>query len=190
MGRCVCFLSGIFIAVLVAALVLSCAQSPKVAESAVPAISSVPAPATAPALDGITPPENRLNGPAFKNIPGEAREYLERLSRAFISQDEAFLLAQGEPQFESETRPRHDNETYLALLYRTGVYAAESPRLSGQPPRLAPATVSHIQYLSWEENGPLPEIKAQLVGKDGKTTPSLIMLVWRLREPKIEGLFL
>jgi hypothetical protein len=123
-------------------------------------------------------------------LPLEAREYLERLARAFSERDAAFLLAQGEGQFEREVRPRHDDATYLALLYRIGVFATDSPRTDMEAPRLVPATVSHIQYLSWEESGPLLEIKARLVGTSGELTPCLIMLVWRLREPRIEGLFL
>jgi hypothetical protein len=176
-------------ALVFAGLLASCAQSPRtVPDGGVPTegagldSAAVRAPAQVP--------ENRLNEPAFSKLPAEAREYLERLARAFRSQEESFLLSQGEPLFEAENRPRYDDETYLALLYRTGVYAADSPRMSKDIPRLAPANVSHIQYLSWEENGPLLEIKAQLVGKDGTITPCLIMLVWRLREPKIEGLFL
>ncbi|MDR1252140.1 MAG: hypothetical protein LBK62_08220 [Treponema sp.] len=174
-------------ALLMAALMLSCAQSPRAVESAVPAASISPA---EPPAATATPPENMLNGPAFKNIPGEAKDYLERLSRAFLFQDESFLLAQGESQFEAEIRPRYDKEIYLALLYRIGVYAADSPRVGGQPLRLTPAAIRHIQYLSWKENGPLLEIKARLIDKNGTTTPCLIMLIWRLREPKIEGLFL
>ncbi|MDR0582855.1 MAG: hypothetical protein LBG57_00680 [Treponema sp.] len=172
MRRCVCFFSGIFITTLLAALVLSCAQSPKAAEDAVLPVSF--APAKVPAIGETAPPENRLNGPAFKDLPEEAWGYLERLSQAFISQDEAFLPVQGEPQFEATTRPYHDKETYLALLYRTGVYATESPRLSEEPSRLFPAEVSRIQYLSRKENGPLLEIKAQLPGRDGKITPCVI----------------
>lgn len=169
---------------LAASLVLwSCAQSPRAADSAVPAL---PPAAAAPAAP---PVEDRLNSPAFRTLPAEARSYLERLSRAFSARDEAFLLAQGEAQFEAEVRPRYDKEAYLALLYRTGSYAAESPRASAEVPRLVPSGLSHIQYLSWEENGPLLEIAARLVGKNGASTPCLIMLAWRLREPKIQGLF-
>ncbi|GHV95183.1 hypothetical protein AGMMS50293_15030 [Spirochaetia bacterium] len=168
---------------LMAALILSCAGTPQTAESEIPVVQAAKAP---PEI----PHDNGLNSQAFKNIPPEARIYLERLSRAFSAQDEAFLLAQGEPHFEAEVRPRRARESYLALLYRTGTYATDTPRPGVTPPHLNPAAVSHIQYLSWEENGPLLEIKAQLMGKDGKITPCLIMLVWRLREPKIEGLFL
>ena len=141
------------------------------------------------AAQGV-PGESGLQAETFGKLPAEARAYLERLAKAFAAGDEAFLLAQGEPQFESEVRPRHDAESYLALLYRLGAYAAETPRFEGQRPRLNPGSVRRIQYLSWEEKGPLLEIQARLIGKDGAANPCLIMLVWRLREPKIEGLFL
>jgi hypothetical protein len=175
-------------ALLFAGILGSCAQSPGTVQNAgVPAAAVAGSPAAAvPAL----PQENRLREPAFSKLPAEARDYLERLAQAFSNHEEPFLLAQGEPQFEAENRPRYDDETYLALLYRVGVYAGDSPRMNKEIPRLAPANISHIQYLSWEENGPLLEIKARLVGNDGAITPCLIMLVWRLREPKIEGLFL
>jgi hypothetical protein len=173
-------------AVFTAAVLLSCAQTPATRSGPPPeAARSAGAPAAAVPQEG-----NRLGAPDFKNLPAEARAYLERLAEAFSAQDEAFLLAQGEPQFEAENRPRHDKENYLALLYRIGVYATDSPRVSEAPPQLVPSAISHVQYLSWEEKGPLLEIKARLAGKDGTTIPSLIMLVWRLREPKIEGLFL
>jgi hypothetical protein len=149
-----------------------------------------------------TPPENKsaggqtvpvgsgLEAEAFGGLPDEAKVYLKRLAKAFGEGDTAFLLAQGESQFESEFRPRHDAESYLALLYRLGAYAAESPRFEGQRPRLNPGEVRQIRYLLWEEKGPLLAIQARLINKDGTASPCLIMLVWRLREPKIEGLFL
>jgi hypothetical protein len=178
-------LGAVFCAALCAtALLAACVHTSGTAESVPPARVAAGSPAAIP------PAENLLDSPAFKTLPPEALSYLERLARAFSSQDEAFLLAQGESQFEAENRSRYDAASYLALLYRTGAYAAESPRLDGPPPRLETAGVSHIQYLSWVANGPLLEIPARLVGKDGAVTPCRIMLVWRLREPKIEGLFL
>jgi hypothetical protein len=159
----------------------SCASAPPETENAAIRVYSAP---EAPSGG------NGLNAQAFKTLPAEARAYLERLARAFGSQDEAFLLAQGEEQFEAEMRPRYDKEAYLALLYRIGVYAEDSPRAGVMLPLLNPSKVKRIDYLSWEDSGPLLEIKARLIGADGKTTPCLIMLVWRLREPKIEGLFL
>jgi hypothetical protein len=181
-------------ALLAAACLWSCAQSPKPAEhGSAPEVSAAAAAEEVPAVlspAATAPAENRLKDPVFRNLPAEARSYLERLSRAFSARDEAFLLDQGEPQFEAENRTRFDKETYLALLYRIGAYAADSPRMSQEPSRLVLAGVSRIEYLAWEEKGPLLEIKARLIGADGKATPCLIMLVWKLREPKIEGLFL
>jgi hypothetical protein len=163
-----------------AIFLVACAASPRETESPPPEAGVLPAPV--PAKDPF--------GPAFKNLPPEARDYLERLAEAFSAGDEAFLLAQGEPQFEAELKPNQDKESYLALLYRTGIYALESPRLDAGQPRLVLAGISRIEYLAWKESGPLLEIQARLVGRNGKNTPCRIMLVWRLREPKIEGLFL
>jgi hypothetical protein len=172
-----------FFAVLVCcAAALSCRSDPETA----PAESGPAVVVVAPE----SPRENRPDDAAFSSLPPEARQYLERLARAFAAGEEAFLLAQGEPQFEAEMRPRYDKETYLALLYRAGPYAENFPRQDGPPSRLIVSAISQIQYLAWEENGPLLEITARLIGADGAITPCRIMLVWRLREPKIEGLFL
>jgi hypothetical protein len=173
-----CFIALIVLCALAA---ISCISVPPEAENIAPKTQ-----AAAAAIPG----GSGLNAEIFKTLPAEAKSYLERLARAFGSQDEAFLLAQGEAQFEAEMRPRYNKEAYLALLYRIDVYAEESPRAGVTPPVLDPSKVKGIRYLSWEDSGPLLEVKAQLSGADGKTIPSRIMLVWRLAEPKIEGLFL
>jgi hypothetical protein len=167
-----------------AALAVSCAASPGAAENGPPDENAAAGIPNAAAL-----PENGLDSRAFKTIPAEAREYLERLARAFRTRDRQFLLDQGEKQFETEMRPGRDEESYLALLYRAGAYAVESPRLDSGLPRLNPAAINGIEYLSWEENGPLLEIMARLLTTDGANTPCRLMLAWRLPEPKIEGLF-
>ncbi|MDR2480560.1 MAG: hypothetical protein LBD48_14780 [Treponema sp.] len=172
-------------------LLWSCAQSPRAADSgasvAAPAGSSAGASSVPRARAGAA----RLDDPVFSDLPTEARNYLERLARAFASRDTAFLLAQGEAQFEADVRPHYDNESYLALLYRTGAYAAETPRSAQDgKQKLEINRISGIQYLSWKANGPLLEIKARLTGPGGTDIPCLLMLVWRLQEPKIEGLFL
>ncbi|MDR2479306.1 MAG: hypothetical protein LBD48_08335 [Treponema sp.] len=167
-----------------AVIFFSCAGGPRTGRSETP-------PETAAPLDTQLPKAGGLDKAAFRGIPPEAKAYLERLERAFGSGDRAFLLAQGEAQFEAEMRPGRDDEMYLALLYRSGEYAADRPRVTGgKPVRLDPGHVSGIEYLSWEAAGPLLAIQARLTGKDGAATPCLLMLVWRLREPKIEGLFL
>ena len=172
-------------------LLWSCAQSPRAAEPGVSTTAPAGSSARTPSAPRAPAVSTRLDDPVFSGLPAEARNYLERLARAFASRDEAFLLAQGEAQFEADVRPHYDNESYLALLYRAGTYAAETPRTDRDgKQKLELNRVNGIQYLSWKANGPLLEIKAQLTGSGGTVIPCLIMLVWRLREPKIEGLFL
>ncbi|HCC36585.1 MAG TPA: hypothetical protein DEQ14_02655, partial [Treponema sp.] len=67
----------------------------------------------------------------------------------------------------------YDDVSYFALLYRTGTYAADSPRLTAEAEtsRFAPDTINGIQYLEWEETGPLLEIKARLLSADGDSFP-------------------
>jgi hypothetical protein len=168
-----------------ALLVPSCAAGPKSAETG-------EAPGAAPAgaaLSAAPAKGGPLDSASFQGMPPEARAYLELLARAFIDQDENFLLAQGEAQFEAEVKPGCDSETYLALLYHAGAYAAESPRAGIPLPRLKPADIHHIEYTHWKENGPMLEIQGRLITRAGNSVPCKIMLVWRLREPKILGRF-
>ncbi|GHV67676.1 hypothetical protein AGMMS49928_05230 [Spirochaetia bacterium] len=132
---------------------------------------------------------DRLEDPAFAGLPPEARAYLKTLSRAFRTQNRPFLLAQGEGQFEQEVRPRYDEETYLALLYRTGPLSKVDADTFGLLPRLSPQNILRIEYSGWEEQGPLLEIQGRLIPAAGAPLPCRIMLVWRLREPKILGIF-
>ncbi|MDR2134660.1 MAG: hypothetical protein LBP27_06090 [Treponema sp.] len=139
---------------------------------------------------GIAAPEDsRPDSAAFRDMPPEAQAYLELLARAFIDQDENFLLAQGEAQFEAEVKPGCDRETYLALLYRSGAYAAESPRAGTRNPRLNPAEIRRIEYIRWQENGPVLEIEGRFLTVTGGIIPCRIILLWRLKEPKILGRF-
>jgi hypothetical protein len=124
-----------------------------------------------------------------ETLPPEARSYLETLARAFRGRDRDFLLSQGEAQFEAEVRPVCDEESYLALLYRIGPYAEDNSREDAKTPRLIPDEILRIEYLDWGEQGPLLEIRARLVRREGTPLPCLIMLVWKLQEPKIQGRF-
>jgi hypothetical protein len=134
-------------------------------------------------------PGDRLEEPVFRGLPTEVHSYLETLAAAFRSQDRTFLLAQGEPQFERETRPQYHEETYLALLYRTGPLSREEPEADNTLPRLDPEKSRRIEYLDWEEEGPLLEIRGRLIPASGPPIPCRIMLIWRLREPKVLGFF-
>jgi hypothetical protein len=132
---------------------------------------------------------DRLDEPVFRGLPAEARTSLKALSAAFRARDRAFLLAQGEPQFEKEVRPRYDEETYLALLYRIGPLSREDAEADNALPRLDPAAIRGLEYADWEEEGPLLEIRGRLIPVSGPPVPCRIMLVWRLREPKVLGIF-
>jgi hypothetical protein len=114
---------------------------------------------------------------------------LETLARAFRGGDRAFLLSQGEAFFEAEVRPAYDEASYLALLYRIGPYGEDNFRAESNVPRLFPEEIDHIEYAGWEEQGPLLEIRGRLIRKAGPPLPCLILLVWKLPEPKIQGRF-
>jgi hypothetical protein len=122
-------------------------------------------------------------------LPPEARSYLRALAGAFRGRDRNFLLSQGETQFEAEVRPLCDEENYLALLYRIGPYGEDGLRDSTSIPRLVPDEILGIEYLDWREQGPFLEIRGRLIRREGPPLPCLIMLIWKLREPKIEGRF-
>ncbi|MDR2403904.1 MAG: hypothetical protein LBD78_07730 [Spirochaetaceae bacterium] len=124
-----------------------------------------------------------------RSLPADTRAYLEALSAAFRNGDRNFLLSQGEAQFEAEVRSFYDEETYLALLYRIGPYGQESPRTDTETPRLNPEEILRIEYADWGEQGPLLELHCRLIRRRGPPLPCLIMLVWRLPEPKILGRF-
>jgi hypothetical protein len=114
---------------------------------------------------------------------------LETLSTAFRGRDRAFLIAQGEAQFEAEVRPYYDEEIYLAFLYRVGPNGTEGAVADIRVTRLFLDEIVRLEYADWEEQGPLLEIRGRLVRREGPPLPCVIMLVWRLREPKILGRF-
>jgi hypothetical protein len=138
---------------------------------------------------GAGPAESPSEEIPPESLPPEARSYLETLARAFRGRDRDFLLSQGEAQFEAEVRPFRDEESYLALLYRTGPYGEDSSWEDTRTPRLIPDEILRIEYLDWRERGPLLEIRARLIRREGTPLPCLIMLVWKLQEPKIQGRF-
>jgi hypothetical protein len=167
-----------------AALALACAGCAGLPpEQAVPE-AAPPPPEAAPAGSGYSA------GPPL-GLPPEAGEYLEALARAFSAADRDFLLAQGESQFEAENRGRYDEESYLALLYRMGSLSEDSPSVpaGGGIPRLDPARIRRIEFAGWEEQGPALIIHARLVTRTGEAVPCRLALLWRLREPKILGVY-
>jgi hypothetical protein len=122
-------------------------------------------------------------------FPPEAGEYLEALARAFSTADRAFLLAQGESQFEADNRGRYDEETYLALLYRAGPLSGDGLSAPPGSPRLDPGQIRRIEFANWEEQGPALIVEARLITRSGGEVPCRLALLWRLREPKILGAY-
>jgi hypothetical protein len=122
----------------------------------------------------------------WEKMPPGAQAYLMELARAFARQDTAFLLAQGEPQFEAEVRPYYDEENYLAMLYRVGPYGEESSPAAVD--RLIPEKIKEIEYTDWEERGPMLKVRGRLITAGAKI-PCLILFNPRLRTPKILGAY-
>ena len=133
------------------------------------------------------PVDSGLSQAAFKNLPPEARDYLERLSAAFGEGDLQFIAAQGERDYAARVMPQRDTQEYLALLYRVGPYAAETPADPNPLPRFDAGQVRGLRYTGWDERGPLLEVRGLFQLREGKSLPCRIMLLWRLENPKILG---
>jgi hypothetical protein len=141
-----------------------------------------------PAAGSAGVPGNGLDRAAFRELGPETRICLEALSRAFASQDREYLLSQGEENYEAAVRPYYDEGSYLALLYRAGAYASDSLWEKGRRPFLEPGEIRGIEYLDWEEQGPMLVIRGRLTTKT-EALPCKIVLAWRLRTPKILGAY-
>ncbi|MDR1637565.1 MAG: hypothetical protein LBR93_09525 [Treponema sp.] len=131
---------------------------------------------------------NGLDRAAFRELGPETRSCLEALSRAFTNRDREYLLSQGEENYEAAVRPYYDEGSYLAMLYRAGAYATDSLRDKGRRPFLEPGEIAGVEYLDWEEQGPMLVIRGRLMTKAG-ALPCKIVLAWRLRTPKILGVY-
>jgi hypothetical protein len=147
-----------------------------------------PAVSAAGSAGGDSPVPNGLDREAFRKLGPETRNCLEALSRAFAGQDREYLLSQGEESYEAALKPYYDEESYLAMLYRVGSYAADRPWDSGRRPLLKPEEIRGIEYLDWEEQGPMLVIRGRLTTKT-ETLPCKIVLAWRLRRPRILGVY-
>jgi hypothetical protein len=132
-------------------------------------------------------PGSELDGPAFAELPAEARSYLKALSEAFGSGDAERILSQGEPSYEARNRPRLEAGQYAALLYRVGPYSAEGPDRSDRIPRLDAASVASLRYAGWTDRGPVAEVRGQIGFRDGTAAPCTIYLLWKALPPRILG---
>ena len=176
-------------------LLASCVSSTSSEKEALPTeTSSTPAAkeAVKTTASGAQPaPADGLNAPSFRGLPAEARDYLKTLAKAFREKDKAFLVSQGEMQYENELRLTLEEECYLALLYRIGPYSEVShwgsPARGSDLPRLDSSKVRGIEYTAWEEQGPMLEIKGRLYMQNSSSIPCRLVLIWRLPEPKILG---
>ena len=172
-----------------ACLFWACVSQPTVEKEAVP--ETVPAPATEkPAVQAVRLPSgNGLNSARFRDLPPEAKEYLETLAEAFRRKDKDFLISQGETHYEKELRPKYDEKAYLAMLYRYGPYSEDGPWKPITLPHLDTSLISAIEYTDWKENGPMLDINFRLYQQNGEQISCMIMLAWRLLEPKILGVW-
>lgn len=131
--------------------------------------------------------DNRLEDPVFAKLPRELKQYLAELSVAFEKRDAAFLLAQGDAMFEKQVKPEYDDDEYLAMMYRIDNYAADKPLAPDTVPKLDVSRISHIEYSGWTYGDPAMEIRGRIYYTDKTYSPCIIMLFWKLDEPKITG---
>jgi hypothetical protein len=150
--------------------------------------------------EGVLPPEEppekasasteehpRENTALFKGLPSGTRSYLLKLQRAFAAHDAAFLLAQGEGEYEKAVRNLVNEEQYLAMLYRAGRYADDAAWEA--PHKLYLNRVAYIDYTEWREQGPALEIDGKIYMDKDRPVIFSMKVLWRLNEPKILGIY-
>jgi hypothetical protein len=128
-----------------------------------------------------------LEATAFSGLPLGVKSYLDRLAVAIREHDTGFLLAQGERNYAGRVRGQVDDQSYLALLYRVGPYAVETPAGDERPPRINPERLRSIRYTGWDDRGPVADIRGLLTLSDGAPLPCRISVLWKLKEPRILG---
>jgi hypothetical protein len=150
--------------------------------------------------DGVLPPEEsaekaaasaeehyREDAALFKGLPAGTRFYLLQLQRAFALHDAAFLLAQGEGEYEKAVRNLVNDEQYLAMLYRAGRYADDAAWEA--PNKLSLDRVAYIDYTEWREQGPALEVDGKIYLDKDRPVIFSMKVLWRLNEPKILGIY-
>jgi hypothetical protein len=123
----------------------------------------------------------------FKGLPAGVRAYLLKLSAAFATHDAAFLLAQGEGEYEKTVRNRVEEEEYLAMLYRAGGYADDA--VWEAPYELNLGNVTYIDYTAWREQGPALGVDGNIYLDKGRPILFSMKVLWRLNEPKLLGVY-
>jgi hypothetical protein len=132
--------------------------------------------------------ESGLDQRIFSNLSIETRDYLGSLARAFKKHDTDYLVKQGEEHYARKIQGRYSEEEYLALLFRAGPYAKESPFGPETMVRLDVHSVIGIRFTGLEDRGPVLDVRGSLKKKDGTELPFRILVLWKLREPKILGM--
>jgi hypothetical protein len=140
-----------------------------------------------PETPSIIEEHYREDAALFSGLPADIRDYLLNLSAAFAAHNTAYLLDQGESEYERIVKGGVDDDEYLALLYRAGAYAEDAEWLS--PFALDVSKISFIDYTAWRERGPVLEVDGIMYMDNGPPFLFSIMLLWRLGNPKILGIY-
>ncbi|GMO37399.1 MAG: hypothetical protein Ta2F_13630 [Termitinemataceae bacterium] len=125
---------------------------------------------------------------AFSALPPEIQKYLNGLRTAFKEHNNDYLNKQGELFYEMDVKPKFTTAQYIAMLYRIGPYAKDS---TWQIPAffLDLNKVRSLEWIDFSEQGPVLNVNAKLILYSGDPLPCRIMLMWRLKEPKVIGTY-
>jgi hypothetical protein len=129
---------------------------------------------------------------SFATLPPEIRSYLADLSAAFKNHDSTFLEDQGETHYAKDLFNKYSREQYLAMLYRAGPYARDST-WEIPPYKLDIKNIRRVKWIDFSEKGPVLEVNGVILlaahEMDATEIPCRLMLLWRLKEPKIIGTY-
>jgi hypothetical protein len=123
----------------------------------------------------------------FRELPAGIRAYLRKLEAAFAAHDAAFLLAQGEGEYEMAARNRVNCGEYLAMLYRAGRYADDA--VWEAPSEIDSDKIACIKYTAWREQGPVLGVDGKIYPDEGRPILFSMKVLWRLNEPKLLGVY-
>ncbi|WP_304225093.1 hypothetical protein [Gracilinema caldarium] len=161
-------------------------KTSRITEPAKPAATKQTASASQ-ASKGQQKPDTGLKDPAFKKLKPEVLVYLEKLGDAFSARDKDYILAQAEPYYRQTYSKLYETGEYLAMLYRIGPYSTESGYGETKRPILNLNDILGITYTGWDELGPVIEVRAKILFKNGKSEPCRLILIWRAGDIKIKG---
>jgi hypothetical protein len=130
--------------------------------------------------------QDELDDRRFDTLDPVVKEYLRKLADAWKSHNKNYLLAQGEEQYQDNTRPYVNEGQYLALLYRAGPYAQEG-RWSYDNFELDIDTVRRIIFIDYRIEGPVLIVSGRFESKTGNVIPCNLYILWRLMDIKLIG---